>query len=66
MARFKFTVDHLLQRYGCKNDSELAELLGFTKGTVSLWRKDGVPDGYQKFLNIESNIPTSKKHTLVA
>jgi len=66
MGLFKFTVDHLLQRYGCKNDSELADLLGFTKGTISLWRKDGLPNGYQKFLNVESNIPVSKKTCLVA
>lgn len=61
MCLFIFTVDHLIQRYNCKNDSELAVLLGFTKGTVSLWRKQGLPDGYQKFLNVESNIPVSKK-----
>lgn len=66
MSLFEFTVDHLLHRYGCKNDSELADLLGFSKGTVSLWRKGGVPDGYQKFLNVESNIPSSKKTALVA
>lgn len=61
MCLFTFTVDHLIQRYGCKNDIELAGLLGFCKGTVSLWRKNGLPEGYQKFLNVESNTPISKK-----
>ncbi|MCX0332056.1 helix-turn-helix domain containing protein [Acinetobacter radioresistens] len=61
MCIFTFTVDDLLQRYGCKNDSDLASLLGFSKGTVSLWRSNGLPDSYQRFLNVESSLPESRK-----
>lgn len=61
MSLFQFTVDDLLARYGCKNDTELANLLRFDKSTISLWRTNGVPSGYQKFLNIEANIPSSRK-----
>lgn len=49
MGVYQFTVDDLRTRYGCKSDTELAGLLGCTKGTVSLWRSNGVPDGYQRF-----------------
>ncbi|WP_049082910.1 helix-turn-helix domain-containing protein [Acinetobacter nosocomialis] len=61
MNLFQFTVDDLLVRYGCKNDAELASLLRFDKSTVSLWRSNGVPNGYQRFLNVEANLPTSRK-----
>lgn len=61
MCLYKFTVDDLRSRYGCKTDSELAGLLDLTKGTVSLWRSNGVPSGYQKFLNIETNTALSRK-----
>ncbi len=61
MNLYQFTVDDLRARYGCKNDTELAQLLGCSRGTVSLWRSKGVPDCYQSFLNVESNIPNSRK-----
>lgn len=61
MCSHKFTVDDLRSRYGCKTDSELAGLLDLTKGTVSLWRSNGVPSGYQKILNIETTTSVSRK-----
>ena len=66
MNLFQFTVDDLLARYGCKNDAELASLLSFDKSTVSTWRTNGLPSGYQRFLNVESNIPASRKKSHIA
>lgn len=61
MNLYQFTVDDLRTRYGCKSDTELAVLLRCSKGTVSLWRSGGVPESYQRFLNVESNTPLSRK-----
>lgn len=61
MGVYQFTVDDLRTRYGCKSDTELAGLLGCTKGAISLWRSNGVPDGYQRFLNVETHTPISRK-----
>lgn len=61
MYLYSFTVDDLLARYGCKTDIELADMLGFDKSTVSVWRTNGLPSGYQKFLNVEVNTPNSRK-----
>lgn len=61
MNLYIFSVDDLLVRYGCKNDSELADLLGFSKGSISLWRSNGLPDGYQRFLNVEANMSATRK-----
>ena len=32
MSVYQFTVDDLRERYGCKSDIELANLLGWSKG----------------------------------
>ena len=61
MGIYQFTVDDLRTRYGCKSDTELADLLGWSKGAVSLWRSNGVPDGYQRFLNVEAHMSVSRK-----
>lgn len=61
MGVYQFTVDDLRERYGCKSDIELANLLGWSKGTISLWRSNGVPIGYQRFLNIETHTSSSRK-----
>ena len=61
MGVYQFTVDDLRTRYGCKSDIELANLLGYTKGTISLWRSNGVPNGYQRFLNVEAYTPANRK-----
>ncbi|WP_179992044.1 MULTISPECIES: helix-turn-helix domain-containing protein [unclassified Acinetobacter] len=61
MSVYQFTVDDLRERYGCKSDTELAELLGCSKGTISVWRSNGVPTGYQRFLNVETHTPLSRK-----
>lgn len=61
MGVYQFTVDDLRARYGCKSDTELSNLLGCTKGTISLWRSNGVPSGYQRFLNVETHTPSSRK-----
>ena len=57
----QFTVDDVRIRYGCKSDTELADLLGWSKGAISLWRSNGVPENYQRFLNVESRMPVSRK-----
>ena len=61
MGEYQFSVDDLRARYGCNSDIELARLLGWTKGAVSLWRSNGVPDTYQRFLNAETHTPASRK-----
>ena len=61
MGFYQFSVDDLRTRYGCESDTELAGLLGWTKGSISLWRSKGIPDAYQRFLNIETKIPESRK-----
>ena len=61
MGAYQFTVDDLRTRYGCKSDIELANLLGCTKGAISLWRSKGLPNGYQRFLNVEVHIPANRK-----
>lgn len=61
MNLYIFSVDDLLVRYGCRTDSELADLLGFSKGAISIWRSNGVPDSYQRFLNVEANMSATRK-----
>lgn len=61
MTPLNFTVDDLLVRYSCKTDSELAELLDFDKSTISIWRSNGLPKGYQRFLNLESKIHLKRR-----
>ena len=61
MSLYQFTVDDLRKRYSCVSDTELSLLLGCSKAKVSLWRSSGIPDGYQSLLNIESNLPASRK-----
>ncbi|MEF9957845.1 MAG: hypothetical protein RR767_11715 [Acinetobacter sp.] len=36
------TVDDLRLHYGVKTDSEIAQILGYTKGAISKWRHKGI------------------------
>ena len=56
-----FTVDELLVRYGCKTDRELADLLHCSKPKISYWRTMGVPNNYQRLLNLELSIQQAKR-----
>lgn len=61
MATLNFTVDDLLVRYHCKTYTELANLLDLDKSTISLWRTNGLPKGYQRLLYIESSLPLKRR-----
>lgn len=48
------TVDDLKIHYGVKNDSDVARILGHTRGAISKWRHRGIPSDTQARLQIQT------------
>lgn len=48
------TVSDLRTHYHCKTDSDLAKVLEVTKGTISKWRSQGIPQRTQALLQIKT------------
>lgn len=46
------TVDDLKLHYGVKTDSEVARILGHTRGAISKWRHRGIPFDTQARLQL--------------
>jgi hypothetical protein len=49
------TVDDLREHHACKTDFELSQVLSVSKGTISKWRANGIPEKTQAVLQIKSN-----------
>ena len=49
------TVDELKRHYRAKNDTELANKVGYSKGAISKWRRKGICLETQALLQIKTN-----------
>lgn len=54
LQRWTMTVDELKLHYEVKTDSELAQRVGYTKGTISKWRSKGISLETQALLQLKT------------